>query len=321
MSPQPPTIHVDLDAPPEARWNGLAQHRDQARELAAFYMRDLDPHRVYRAQLAHYLAATVSEEVVAEFHAVAAILGVDVEDVALGNLCYDAIKHVVGCTAFAVNGPDGPILARNLDWWTEAGALSRYTTVVEYHRQGALRFRTIGWPGFLGAFTGVAPGRFAVSLNAVLSDEPGGLAQPVSLLLRDTLDRAVSFDEAVDVLCRTTLACDCLLLVVGVAEKERVVIERTPTRAARRTADTGPLVVTNEYLTAEMVHGAGSLGALGATSCARYERAARLIESDAPRTPEACLNILDDASVRMAMTVQQVALEPRTGKCTVRLPG
>jgi len=50
-------------------------------------------------------------------------------DVALGNCYYDALKVVLGCTAFAVDTGDEILHARNLDWWTENAALARYTTV------------------------------------------------------------------------------------------------------------------------------------------------------------------------------------------------
>ncbi len=49
-------------------------------------------------------------------------------------------------------------------------------------------------PGFVGVFSGVAPGRFAVTLNAVLSAEPPQPATPVVLLLRTVLEHAQTFN-------------------------------------------------------------------------------------------------------------------------------
>lgn len=51
---------------------------------------------------------------------------VPLDEVVCGNLYYDALKAVlVGCTAFAVDTPTGPLHARNLDWWTENDSLRR----------------------------------------------------------------------------------------------------------------------------------------------------------------------------------------------------
>jgi hypothetical protein len=94
-----------------------------------------------------------------------------VSDVALSNLYYDALKVVLGCTAFAVDAGEATLHARNLDWWTKNAALARYTTVCHFIGGAGGPFTTIGWPGFVGAFSGVAPGRFAITLNAVLSLE------------------------------------------------------------------------------------------------------------------------------------------------------
>ena len=52
-------------------------------------------------------------------------------------------------TAFAIDGAEGVLHARNLDWWTENFALGRLTTVCHFVGGGAGRFTTVGWPGFV----------------------------------------------------------------------------------------------------------------------------------------------------------------------------
>src|SRR3984885_15878709 len=83
-------------------------------------------------------------------------------------------------------------------------------------------FTTVGWPGFVGAFSGVASGRFAVTLNAVLSLEPAQPAMPIVLLLRAVLEEAKSFDEEAEILSNSILPCDCLLLLTGTRSVEMV---------------------------------------------------------------------------------------------------
>ena len=107
----------------------------------------------------------------AEMESLARSLGLPISDIVLCNFYYDTLKVVLGCTAFAVAAAEDVLHARNLDWRTEKSFLGRYTTVRHFVGGPAGEFTTIGWPGFIGAFSGVATGRFAVTLNAVLSLE------------------------------------------------------------------------------------------------------------------------------------------------------
>src|SRR5256885_9846125 len=59
------------------------------------------------------------------------------------------------------------------------------------------------WPGFTGALSGLATGRFAITLNAALSVEPAQLATPNHLLDSNALEEAPSFEAALELLSRT----------------------------------------------------------------------------------------------------------------------
>jgi hypothetical protein len=321
-------IDIDLTLPPARRWEGLSRYRAEARALLGFYVRDLGGLEPFAPILASYRDAFVDPEYADEMRGVARVLDAPEDEVVLGNLYYDAMKLVLGagglgCTAFAVDTPSGPIHARNLDWWTADGLLASETLVANFRRGGGEpHYRTVGWPGFLGCFTGIAPGRFCVTLNAVLSDDPPELAAPISLVLRRVLETAPTFERAVARLRDTPVASDALLLVSGTRRGEMVVIERSPTRAAVRTAEKGLVLATNDYRALASAPGArvASGSELVATSCARYDRAAALARSGAP-SPERCLEILRDSKVRMGITVQHVVLSAATGALRVELPG
>src|SRR5262249_4764187 len=141
-----------------------------ARELLAVYQRDLG---LAPQQVAEFARPAVRADFWEEMEGVAYVAGVRIEEGACGNLYYDALKPVlVGCTAFAVDTPAGPLHARNLDWWSDNDSLRRHTLQTEFIGAPVGGFATVGWPGFIGAFSGVAAGRFAITLNAVISDEP-----------------------------------------------------------------------------------------------------------------------------------------------------
>jgi acid ceramidase len=322
-----PEIDVDLRLPPERRWEALAGYKNGARALLRFYVRDIGGLGPFAPILTAYRDAFVDPEYVDEMRGIASVLDAPEEEVVLANLYYDAMKLVlssntIGCTGFVLDTPSGPLHARNLDWTTAENLLASETIVENFHRGGGQPlYRTVGWPGFIGCFSGVAPGRFCVTLNAVLSDDPPELAAPISFVLRRALETASSFESAVALLRDTPIASDALLLVSGTRRGEMVVVERSPKRSAVRGAQDGLVVATNDYRALGSTSGSRGeeRGELAATSCARYDRAAMLARTTAPSV-DGCLDILRDPKVMMGGTVQHIVLRAATGDLRVTLP-
>ena len=316
-----PDLTVDLAAPPGHRWRLGAEQRRQARELLALYERDLSLSPVLAELLVAAAPSLLSPDLLAEHAALAEQLAVPLPRLLLATCYYDCIKAVLGCSAFAVE-VDGRVLhARNLDWWTEGHLLADSSWVVRYIGAPAGEFLAVGWPGYLGVLSGVAKGRFAVTLNSVLSDEPPQLAMPVVVLLREVLATAPDFATAVERLAAAPIPCDCLLLVTGITGGERVVLERTPRRCSRRSAKDHdePLVVTNDYRVLGSERSGGD-SPIAATSCGRYDALLRSVRQHRPRDAAQCLQRLDDGQVRMSITMQQMVFEARTGDCLLQVP-
>lgn len=305
---------VDLRRSATLRWDLSLAEEAAARELLAMYQRDLGLPAPLVAELSR---PAVRADYWDEMQGLASRAGVSIEEVVCGNLYYDALKAVlVGCTAFAVDTPAGPLHARNLDWWCENDALRKHTTQTKFLGAREGEFTTVGWPGFVGTFSGVAPRRFAITLNAVISDEPLQMAAPVVFALRQVLEEAGNFESALRTLQTMPLASDSLLLLTGVSEGEMAVIERTPTRAEVRFAEAGCLFVTNDYR--KMHTGLrGFESELQQTACRRYDRISELVASRVPRDATECLNYLKDPAVRMGITVQQMVFHAATGTCLV----
>ncbi len=151
--------------------------------------------------------------------------------------------YLLGCTALADEGPDGPRLRRTLDW--PFPGLGRLVEVAR--RQGtAGDYLNVTWPGFVGVLTAVAPGRFAASINQApmrrrwrstmllwldytlnaLAGLRGSGRLPPEHLLRRVFETCASFDEARRTLETTPVARPVLFVLVGCKAGERVVIER-----------------------------------------------------------------------------------------------
>ena len=308
-------MHVDLRKPASARWMLTSEQTAWAHDLLATYQRDLGLSASLVSEMSRPL---VREDYWNEMEGIASRAEVSVDDVVCGNLYYDALKAVlVGCTAFAVDTPTGPLHARNLDWWTENDSLRRYAVSTRFTGAAAGEFTTVGWPGFVGVFSGIAPGRFAVTLNAVISDEPLKAASPVVFLLRQVLEEAPDFQSALQSLSEVPLASDSLLLLTGIRTGEMAVIERTPSRAEIRSSENGCIFVTNDYRT--MRTGLRNVESeLQSTACRRYDRVSELVSSRVPADAEHCLTYLSDTNVRMGITVQQMVFQASTGICIVR---
>ncbi len=172
---------------------------------------------------------------VGEITAIAATLGH--AGVWFLNGCYQW-----GCTTLARDEASAPWLARTLDW--PFPGLGRYLEIVRM--QGpAGTFENLSWPGYVGALTAMAPGRFAAAINqAPLRrrtrhpwlrpyDIALNAAQtwrvrfiPPDHLLRNVFETCKNYHEAKHRLETTPIARPVIYSLVGCAIGERCVIER-----------------------------------------------------------------------------------------------
>lgn len=126
-----PTIELDLDA----LGRGVAPTVPAAavtagRELLAEVMTTIPP----KARLLAYaIALRTGNRFGAEFRAAANLIAADPRDVALANISYDLVIGSVGCSTVALPTPDGPAVARNMDWWPE-GPLARASYLLRCNR-------------------------------------------------------------------------------------------------------------------------------------------------------------------------------------------
>jgi isopenicillin-N N-acyltransferase like protein len=173
----------------------------------------------------------------------AGVVGVEPVALLTANLCYDLLmgSSVMGCSTLALAGEDGPVLARNMDWFPAEKIAKASCLVTEEFGVNA------GFVGMLGSVTGMSKRGFCVCLNAAFGgSDPDGY--PVLLFLRHVLDTATSYTDALAMVRAERLMSGGIVTLVGTKNDERAVVERTPTRATVRTA-TGaePLMATNHF--------------------------------------------------------------------------
>lgn len=262
-----------------------------------------------------------------EMEQVARRLRVDWRWVMLAAVSYDLSVMHMGCSTAALPTEEGPLLARNMDWWPE-DKLAAASCVLRYVSGGQMRFAMAAWPGAAGVVSGISSRGFALALNAVLSEQRYcRFGWPVLLLLRRVLEKARDFDHAVRMICRPKLLSGALVTVVGRTNEQRVVIERTPLRAAQRWANaSAPLIATNHYqLLSEEARRWMSPEALLAfdipsTRCQRLQGLCEQIMAAGTPTSEAMLYALTDQGVVQNITAQHVILQPASQRVELFVP-
>jgi hypothetical protein len=159
------------------------------------------------------------------------------------------------CTSRASEHEGAPWLMRTLDW--PFHGLGRYTAVA---RMGGVcgDFFSVTWPGYVGALTAMAPFRFAACVNqapmrrraahrwlrpydfaanAFAIWRSRGLMPP-DQLLRQAFELCGDFGAARHMLEATPVARPVIYTLIGCAQNERCVIERTETGFVTREHDT-----------------------------------------------------------------------------------
>ena len=307
-----PTEHIiNLDLPTRERWGFLVDYKTEVDDLLQCYLKDLEGADFVFDSIEAYKTEIISSDYLEEIEFISSISKFSSNEILVANLYYDVLKFYLGCTAFAFETNGTVLHSRNLDWWTDNNLLSSQSKIFDYQRNGSTVFKTVGWVGFIGVLSGTKPGKFSITLNAVLSKDSAEIAMPISFLLRDILDNAKSYNEAKEILEIETIASDCLLLLSGTNSEELAVIERTPKRFATRLPKNRVICVTNDYKLLENGESSGS--ELQATSCRRYDRVSELLEYELPTNNEGCFGILQDEKVMMGITVQQMVFNNNTG--------
>jgi hypothetical protein len=152
---------------------------------------------------------------------------------------------------------------RVLDW-----PLHGLGRAVVAARQGgpAGTFLNLTWPGFAGAVTALAKGRFCAALNQAPMHRHGlgfygdwainrlnvwrSREIPPMHLLRQVFERCTGYEEARHTLIRTPVAIPAIIMLAGARPGEGCVIERTAHRAWVHEA---PRAVTNHWLNDDLV--------------------------------------------------------------------
>lgn len=258
-----------------------------------------------------------------EIDSLSKAVGASEQDILLANLSYDLALSLFGCSTIALPTASGPIVARNMDWPQEQ-VLAQCSCLLRYTDNGALKFANAGWPGAVGAVTGLSGNGFAIVLNAVNGPEGTDWdGYPVLLYLRKVLEDATDFDQALELLSQQKLTSSALITLVGTQNHQRVVIERTASRHALRWAQPDcPLVTTNDYRLLYKPETSDG-PEIYQTTCHRFDYLTSFFadhESDADACIDKLLYVLTDPNVLQSITAQHIVMQPASQNVRLFVP-
>jgi hypothetical protein len=163
-------------------------------------------------------------------------------------------SYIWGCTSLAREEDGAPWLARTLDW--PFPGLGRHVEVARM-QGSAGEFFSLTWPGYAGALTAMAPGRFSACLNQApllrrtrhpwlrFYDFVANAFKtwtirhiPPDQLLRPAFETCATYAEARHVLETEPVARPVIYMLAGCAPGERCVIERTEESFATHEGET-----------------------------------------------------------------------------------
>ena len=166
-----------------------------------------------------------------------------------------------GCTSGVAADPEssGSRILRTLDW--PVTGLGREVVVARMAGTSGI-FYNVTWPGFVGALTVMAPGRFSTAINQAPIVRHGMLlaslnwginrtkllasrAIPPTHLLRHVCETCDDYDQAKEILCETPIAIPALFALSGMNAIEGCVIERLENRSFVHEA---PSAIANHWL-------------------------------------------------------------------------
>eukprot|EP01080_Neovahlkampfia_damariscottae_P001500 gene1500-12117_t len=161
--------------------------------------------------------------------------GLTFEDILSLNIGYDLLAR---CTSGNVEDPinfKGVFHFRNMDWDMEA--LRPLTIDVEYVKNDQVVFTTTTWVCFVGVLTGMTNNTkngWSISLNFRWCDSSAiwnyfsflFQHEPIEFIIRNALEKNLSFDEAVKYLKKTKIIAPCYLVISGCNKGEGILITR-----------------------------------------------------------------------------------------------
>ncbi|XP_023658990.1 N-acylethanolamine-hydrolyzing acid amidase-like [Paramormyrops kingsleyae] len=237
----PPIVNISLDEPPKERWAPLMKVIDVRyyRKIAPLIIDSIVPKWVHQAikPVVEALEDYIPQHYAGEIQGLASLSGVDVTDIILLNFAYEITAF---CTSIVAQDTNGRIYhGRNMDY-PFVEILRNLTVDILFIRDGKVAYRGTSFAGYVGLWTGQSANNFTISgderdvgfwwenvISAFILK-----SIPASWLMRETLEEAASYQDALERLSKVPIISTVYYIVGGVQPGEGAVVTRDRSGAA-----------------------------------------------------------------------------------------
>lgn len=236
-----PTFDIDLDAPPETRWDHIIPHyKTQIPKAAGLAEEMLGSKNANVAENILNMATSWNALKMPgwddEIRGICKSSGLSVGKVLLVQLIYEAFA---ACTSVIVNGKNHPIHIRTMDW--DLPILKELTIQINFKRRDKTVFTGTTWVGYIGVLTGMKARAFSVSIN--YRQTRYGINSPIKgfmynlyrfamghwaigFLVRDVLDSDANYYKAVKKFTNAELISPTYITICGTRKNQGMIITR-----------------------------------------------------------------------------------------------
>jgi len=196
-----------------------------------------------------------------ELRGIANVTGVPLGEIVLYNIFYEVFTV---CTSIVAQDEQNQLYhARNLDFglflgwnekthdWTVTEQLRKNIINVDWRKNGKTVFKSVNFAGFVGVYNGIRPQRFTVTANERFDIDGGYVGilkwllgdnsmSWMTLLVREVMEKADSYDEAMRLLSTTPLMAPVYYIVGGNSSGQGAIV----TRSRENTVDVTSLNVS-----------------------------------------------------------------------------
>lgn len=212
---------VSLDEDPSTRWDKVIDDNRKQLDDAMKELNGLIPSGILFYIVSLILELCVYLNIVMyskEIKAISKKTKISIGKLVLLQLYYELNAH---CTSIVSRSDRGLCLTRTMDW--DLMLLKDLTIEVVFRSKGRDIFIATSWVGYVGIFTGLRPGEFAVSLNyrrtndSLLKNVFRTIMYewPTGFLIRDVLTNCSDYKEAKAILSNSQLISPCYFTMVG----------------------------------------------------------------------------------------------------------
>ncbi|XP_034028139.1 N-acylethanolamine-hydrolyzing acid amidase-like isoform X1 [Thalassophryne amazonica] len=233
----PPTVTVNLAEPPEQRWTVLLKVFDLSflKKAAADVIDTTVPKWVHHAikPVVMALEKYIPQPYAGEIRGMASQFGGSLSDVIILNFAYEISAF---CTSIVAQDTNGHVYhGRNLDY--PHPVLRNLTVNIIFLKDGEEVYRGTSFAGYVGLWTGQSLNKFTISGDQRGSEHWSNWwknvvsafllrRSPVSWLVRETLEEAENFEDAVMRLSKIPIITEVYYIVGGLQPGEGAVITR-----------------------------------------------------------------------------------------------